>query len=146
MKIGLVWTYLKLKDDTINLIKEISPYLDKVYVLIDTPQDKLYISNVEYIHVPNEWFDIGKFYNFFKKWIYIWDELLLTNSTVSPVSSLDKLMKFIQSSDLDVIWATSAYTEWSGAKSVKWYHLQSFFLYIKGKAVKDTIDYYKEHW
>lgn len=101
MKIGLVATHKRVLEDTGNLIKEVSKYLDKVYVLIDEYHPVPEIDNVIYVHVPNEGFDFGKFYNFLKLYKEPFDELLLTNSTVSPLSSFDKLMKFVQKSDFD---------------------------------------------
>ncbi len=147
MKIWLVWTHWKLLDDTKNLVNEISPYLDIIYILVDEEQEWMWIPyNAQYEIVPNEGFDVWKYYNFFKKHEDLeCGELLLVNSTVSPVSSFENLMDYAQNSSLDCAGATSAYSEYESCKSVGGYHIQSFFLYLKWKCIKDTINYYLEH-
>ena len=142
MKLGLVATYKEILDDTYNLIVEVSKYMDEVYVLIDSPQTRELPENASYLGVPNQGFDMWKFYNFFKACEGDRTEILLTNSTVSPVSSFEELMKFVQRDDLDFSWATSAYTEFIGSKPVDWYYIGSFLIYFKNDAVKDIINFF----
>ena len=144
MRIALVCTHWILREDTFDLVKECWKNMDRVILLIDKEQDT---RDYEKKLVPNTWFDTGKVYNWLQdNKLTEKDELCITNCTISPISDFKELFDFCKNKELDFAWATSSYTKRGMQKIVDWRHIQSFFLYIKWKAIESLQEYYESNW
>lgn len=118
-----------------NLYCECSKAWD-VIVLGDYPSELVDVY-WDYRQYENRWFDFGKIREFLKKELYLrdsYDTIVITNDTISPVTSMDRLFKFVMGSDR--LWggATDAYTSLPELRDVDWLHVQSFFIFLKGDA------------
>ena len=141
-RIILFITHWQTTENWNYIIEELKRYW-KVFVLVDEIQ-KSKIKWVTYSKYKNEWYDFGKIYQFILSYKWEIDELIYTNDTISIIDSFKCLFDWWSNSNLDMWWATSAYS--SDSKKTYWYHLQSFFHFFRWDTIKYLYDRYMSKW
>jgi len=138
MKYALIATHWDILEDTYILAKEIANYMN-VILLIDKEQDTRWFNK---ILCKNYGYDMGKYKYYFENHVIDKnDEYLLINNTISPIGSLWALFRFIEQSELPFLCATDAYTSSKKQKKINGWYAQSYFIYLRGKALSVFNDY-----
>lgn len=95
-------------------------------------------SNIKILYVQNEGHDFGMYLRALKEIDHAdISELCLVNDSCIPLSDFTSIFEWFRVSDLEYAGLTDCYQTS--------YYIQSYFLMIKGNALKPTFDYFKEH-
>ena len=131
---GYVKKYIELLKPHFDLVTFITNERDFVCDSLGFDND----SNIKILKVQNEGHDFGMYLKALKEIDQAGiSELCLVNDSCIPLRGFDPVFEWFRSSDLEYAGLTDCYQTS--------YYIQSYFLMIKGNALKPTFDYFKEH-
>ncbi len=133
----------KVTDTTLYYLKELSENFDLVIVASNKLiplyliKKKLSSQKIKTLWVKNEGYDFGMYYKIFKKYNFTnIKTLCLANDSSVLINPLSEIINRFENSEFDYFGNTSS-------NEIK-YHVQSYFVLLKEKAIKLLFEYLKQ--